>query len=342
MKATLAEQHRPVSFEEFSGSELAVSMLTKMVENKTIPSCLLFSGSKGIGKTSMCRIISTELNGGSSTPMSYIEVDAASNSGVDNIRALQETVRYTHPGTWRVVVLDECHSLSSAAFNALLKILEDPPPMTVFILVTTKPESIPDTVRSRAMTFRFQPLDRTAIAKRLAQVIHKDSLPITDASVVWRIADVSDGSLRTALILLQQVLLLDSVTVDAVNSLSGNIYDTRDLMYAMLSGELSAVETEVSTAFGLSCDVERLLLSLIKSLKEFHDTDMVSNSQFLSCMSVVWGMRHLNRSNDMVSRTQLEAGVFAMFSQNFWNGKDSTQAKEVKVIEPGGLAEALS
>lgn len=321
----LAQKYRPKTFEEFKGSPLAVYMLTRMTDSRSLPPCMIFSGPRGTGKTSAARIINKKINGEAETGTSYIEVDAASNSGVDNIRALQETVRYAHSDEWRLCVLDEAHNLSSAAFNALLKILEDPPPNTTFVLITTKPDMIPDTVQSRAMSFRFNPVPMDEIIRRLVEVVvEEDETQRWKSSVITRIAEVSDGSLRNALVLLQQLQFVERPTVDAVNQLSGNTVDTQSLMYAMLSGDLREVEQELSQVFFKTNDMSKFLHSLVGTLKEFKDSHLINAKQFLACMEIVWSMRKMERGNDLNARTQMEAGLFAMFSKGFWNGEEGS------------------
>lgn len=332
--SNLAEKYRPKTFSEFKGSPLVSAMLNKMVANEALPNCMLFSGDKGCGKTSAARIISRAINGEGENSLSYIEIDAASNSGVDNIRKLQETLMFSHSGNWRILVLDEAHSLSTAAFNALLKVLEEPPARTTFILITTQPHSIPDTVRSRAMSFRFHPISVQDVALNLAMILSSEGLSQkVDPKVIIRIAEVCGGSMRSAIVYLQQVLQTDIVSIDTVNELSGFTVSTRDLMYAFLSGDLGQVEQEVSSIFGTSCNIDNLIMSLMDTVKEFHSTQLISNKQFLTCMTVLWSMRKIQRGNDSVSRTQVEAGIFALFSQSFWDGTEGQLAKQAVVTE---------
>lgn len=332
MKINLTEKYRPNSWEDFKGSEFTVDILKKMIDGEKLPNCLLFTGSRGTGKTTAARILSKELNGDSFEPMSYLEIDAASNNGVDHVRKIQDMIQYAHGGKWRIVVLDEAHALSQASFNALLKMLEEPPANTVFVLVTTKPEAIPDTVRSRAMAFRFNDIPVPDIARRLAEVIQKEKIKIKDPKVIVRIAQVAEGSLRGALVLLQQVAHVDNPDVETVNYLSGNMVDTKDLMYAMLQGDLFEFEGELGAVFNSSGDVHKVLKNLIGTLKEFHSSNLINNTQFLSCMEIVWNMRKLQLGNSDVARTQFEAGLFAMFAKNFWNGSDERPEDSASVI----------
>lgn len=326
--ANLSDKYRPKDFDSFVGSSFSISLLRQLTESGNIPNFLLFSGPKGVGKTTACRILNRTLNGGGGDSTSYIEIDAASNNGVDEVRELQERVRYHHSGEWRVVVLDEAHSLTSQAFNALLKVLEEPPARTVFIMVTTRPESIPDTVKSRAMQFRFSAIPSKDIAVRLAEITVNESLPISDGNVLLRIAEVSEGSLRSAVNLLQQVTYYNDPTVDTVNELTGNNVDIKDFMYSMMSGSLYEFEAELTSLLYKSNDVDRLLHNIIEALRFFHSNGDINNSQFLSCMGSVWSMRKIRNSPTDLSRGYFEAGMYAMFASNFWNGEEGGPASE--------------
>ena len=216
----LAEQYRPQYLSDIKGADLVVTMLKSMVENESLPNCMMFTGAHGVGKTSAARALVQELNQDTADPTSYMEIDAASHNGVDDVRKLQELLRYSHSGKWRVLVVDEAHGLSTAAFNALLKILEDPPKNTLFVLVTTRPDLILDTVRSRAMVFRFPSLSVSTIAYRLNEVIKEEGIDIP-LKVLVQIAQVVEGSMRDALVLLNQVRHHPDPTVEAVNTLVG-------------------------------------------------------------------------------------------------------------------------
>lgn len=329
---TLNDKYRPQDWDQFKGSEFTVSLLRTMVSQGNLPKCLLFSGSRGTGKTTAARILSKELNGGEiHDPLSYIEVDAASNNGVDSIRKLQDMIKYSHSGSWRIVVLDEAHMLTTQSFNALLKVLEEPPPNTVFVLVTTKPETLPDTVRSRSMQFRFSDVSVPEIALRVNEVCKKESIHIDPRTIV-RIAEVSEGSLRSALVLLQQLTYVDNPTVEAVNYLTGNTVNTKELLYSMLKGELSGFQEDLSTAFHDTNDMNKMILNFIGTLKEFHDSGDITNLQFLSCMEILWNMRKVQESNSTVSRAQIEAGLYAMFAQLFWDGVSEEPVKKEEAL----------
>ena len=338
MTTSLASKYRPQTFDDFVGSELTVLMFRKMLATNTLPPCLVLSGRHGTGKTSAARILSSEINSSSTgNDLSFIEIDAASNSGVDNIRSLREQIRYSHSGNWRVVCLDEAHMLSTSAFNALLKTLEDPPPRTSFILATTKPEAIPDTIHSRAMSFRINPIPVNDIAKRLIHVIQQEGFPTRDAKVIMRIATVAQGSMRNALFLLQQLQLTDTQTVETVDILSGQGASTKDLLYAMLSGDVLEVEVELSSLQEKQCDVIRLVETLASDINTFFDSRILTSKQYLKSMEVLWSMRKLDSGSESRLRMQFEAGIFALFSQCFWNGEEG-KVKEEEVATSEDLA----
>lgn len=317
----LAEKYRPTTFDDIRGSDVVVDMLEVMAERKDIPNCLMFTGGGGVGKTTAARVLATHLNGGEVDSTSYIELDAASNNGIEDIRNIQEMIRYHHNGSWRVVVIDEAHGLSNAAFNALLKVLENPPTQTTFILVTTRPDVIPDTVQSRAMIFRFSNLTMQEIAIRLGEISKEESLKIPPKTII-RVAEVSDGSLRNGIVLLQQLALHPKPTVDVVNTLVGRGINFDGFMFSLISGSVSQFRASVEDMFNQSYDVQTMTTELYKSVKKFFDLGEISTSQFLRCVRSVWDMRNIKVSNDHVARTQMEAGLFSMFLESFWDGTE--------------------
>jgi DNA polymerase-3 subunit gamma/tau len=234
----LALRYRPSTFDEILGQRLTATVLTRMVEKDQIPPGLLFSGPSGTGKTSAARVFARELNLGEEHDV--IEMDAASNGGVEAIRHLIETLRYGHTGRYRVVILDEAHSVTEAGFNALLKTLEEPPAGTVFILVTTEPERILKTVRSRLMEFSFQRLAPGDIYTRLTYVDATESLGVS-VEVLRDIAHRADGSARVGLMLLEQAAIAEVQDLDAWRALLGEDDIAPALLAACASGRHDVV-----------------------------------------------------------------------------------------------------
>ncbi len=220
----IARKWRPQRFEEIAGQQHVTRTLANAIRAGRIPPAYIFSGQRGVGKTSTARILAKALNcekGPTAEPcnecrfcrdvasgnsLDVMEIDAASNRGIDQIRELRETVRYASAGgRYRVVILDEAHQLTDEASNALLKTLEEPPERVLFILATTQPEELPETIRSRSQHFHFRSLSFQEIAAALENIAKKEKLEI-DAEAIAVIARAAEGSVRDALSLTEQAI----------------------------------------------------------------------------------------------------------------------------------------
>lgn len=204
----LALKYRPKVFEDIVSQKEVVSILRNQLETRTTKNSYLFSGASGCGKTTMARIFANEINKGLGQPY---EIDAASNTGVDNVRKIIEQASFKSiDSEYKVFIIDECHMLSLGAWNALLKVLEEPPQHSVFILCTTDPQKIIPTVLSRVQRFDFTRIPTTAIVERLLRIVDfevkegKNIKYTRDAIQV--IAEQAKGGLRTAISLLDKAL----------------------------------------------------------------------------------------------------------------------------------------
>lgn len=222
----LARKYRPQRFSEVIGQDHVTRTLKNAIEQQRIAHGYIFSGHRGIGKTTIARILAMALNCRSTdkpTPepcgvcdscqeiragsaVDVIEIDAATNRGIDEIRELREAARYRPArDRYKIYILDEAHQITDAAFNALLKTLEEPPPHIVFMMATTQPEDIPQTIRSRCQHFSFHAVKFDEIVGQLAEIARKESIDADDEALAV-LAEAGDGSMRDALSIMDQAI----------------------------------------------------------------------------------------------------------------------------------------
>jgi DNA polymerase III subunit gamma/tau len=201
--SALYRKYRPGTWDEVVGQDHVVSVLRSSVEKGTIGHAYLFAGSRGTGKTSVARILAKELG---TAPIDIYEMDAASNRGIDEIRAIRDAVvTLPYESKYKVYILDEAHMLTTPAWNAILKTLEEPPAHAVFMLATTELEKVPETVLSRCQVFRFKRPSRAAL-RDVAMTIAKKEGYALDQAGADLVAILADGSFRDAQSILQKVL----------------------------------------------------------------------------------------------------------------------------------------
>ncbi len=220
----IARKYRPQLFDDVVGQRLITDTLKNAIQTDRVAHGYIFSGARGVGKTTTARILAKALNcvkGPTVTPcgecpscaeiaagnsVDVMEIDAASNRGIDEIRELRENVRYLPArDRYKIFIIDEAHMLTTEAFNALLKTLEEPPPRSLFILATTEPHKLPSTIQSRCQHFAFRLLDYQEIYARLEQVLAAEKIQ-ADSGALSALAQAAEGSLRDALSLLDQVI----------------------------------------------------------------------------------------------------------------------------------------
>jgi DNA polymerase III subunit gamma/tau len=261
----LARKWRPRTFESLVGQEHVVRALTHALDQKRLHHAYLFTGTRGVGKTTLARILAKSLNcetGISSRPcgkcsacveidsgrfVDLIEVDAATNTKVDEMRQLLENAVYSPTrGRFKVYVIDEVHMLSSSAFNAMLKTLEEPPEHIKFILATTDPQKIPVTVLSRCLQFNLKQMPAPAITARLAHILAEEKVPAEEAALRL-LANSARGSMRDALSLLDQAIAYGAgnVAEREVRAMLGAIDD--EFLYA-IAGALAQGDAKAALA----------------------------------------------------------------------------------------------
>jgi len=241
------QKYRPNNLDELVGQKFISITLKQALLTKKIAPAYLFNGSRGTGKTSSARIFAKSLNCqafdqptitpcckcdlcrqiADGSALDIIEIDAASNTGVENIREIIERARFAPTqARWKVYVIDECHMLSTAASNALLKTIEEPPSRVVFILATTNPERVLNTIKSRCQKFDFRRISPSDIFQHLSEIAEKESIKY-EVQALKMIAKRSNGGMRDAQSLLEQLNLLpEGITINNIQNLLGEVSES--------------------------------------------------------------------------------------------------------------------
>ncbi|WAL62904.1 DNA polymerase III subunit gamma/tau [Thermocoleostomius sinensis] len=340
----LHHKYRPQTFAELVGQEAVATTLTNALRQQRIAPAYLFTGARGTGKTSSARILAKSLNClnspiptetpcgvceacrmiANSSALDVIEIDAASNTGVDNIRELIERSQFAPVQCrYKVYVVDECHMLSTAAFNALLKTLEEPPDRVVFVLATTDPQRVLPTIISRCQRFDFRRIPLEAMVQHLRKIANAEGINITPEALLL-VAQISQGGLRDAQSLLDQLSLLEGqITAERVWDLVGAVPE-RDLLALVQAIGQDDATTVLDRARRLM-DRGREPLIVLQNLASFyrdlliaktspdrHDlvaitaptwADMVELVQDLSLSAILQGQQYLRESEVQVKNT---------------------------------------
>ena len=262
----LATKYRPRTFKDVVCQDNIKKVLTNQLDTGEVKQAYLFCGSAGTGKTTSARIFANEVNKGKGKP---IEIDGASNNGVDNIRNIIDDCRMKSlDSKYKVYIIDEVHMLSIGAFNASLKVLEEPPKGVIFILCTTDPHKIPATILSRVQRFQFKRIPQNEVVKRLQYVLQQEGKITYDMEALQYIAKLADGGMRDALMKLDTVLgYTTEITMEAVLDCLG--ITNYDYLFKIVS---SIIKQDATTPMQLIDDLYKQgkdLKLFVKDLSKF-------------------------------------------------------------------------
>lgn len=351
----LYRAYRPQKFADVVGQEHIIKTLQNAIRINKVAHAYLFCGPRGTGKTTLAKIMAKALNctsGPAIEPCDHceicegiqkgtvpdvIEIDAASNNGADDIRSLRDSVKYLPSvGRYKVYIIDEVHMLSNAAFNALLKTLEEPPQHVVFILATTEPYKLPNTILSRCQRFDFQAISTEDILKRLKIVVEQEGIRVSEEALN-QIAFSAEGGMRDALSLLDQCIsysLSEEIGLDDVLSISGNVSYRSfiDLLGACLDHNGSQALRQVDELLKKGKEVPRIINDLLLFLRDvlmfknnavlddkkmFHEPDFTALANRLKYGVIYEWLDILNQTNNDMrfsnqKRAFLELAVLKM------------------------------
>ncbi|MBQ8871448.1 MAG: DNA polymerase III subunit gamma/tau [Bacilli bacterium] len=289
MYQALYRKYRPNNFSDVTGQEIIIKTLKNAVENNKISHAYLFTGPRGTGKTSIAKILAktvncndlkdstpcdkcvncTQINSKTSTDI--IEIDAASNNGVDEIREIRNKVNLVpSTGKYKVYIIDEVHMLTTGAFNALLKTLEEPPSHAIFILATTEPHKIPATIMSRCQRFDFKRIPNEKIVLRLKYIVEQENLNV-DEEALYEIARISDGGMRDSISLLDQLVSYNPVNanIDDVHEINGSLSNKRLKAFItnILNKDITNVLNDIDEFYSNGKSLIKITESIINFLK---------------------------------------------------------------------------
>lgn len=346
MYQALYRKYRPTTFSDVVGQEHITNTLTGSLMAGKTSHAYLFTGTRGTGKTTCAKILAkavcckNPVNGepcgeceackiiseGNTTDIN--EIDAASNNGVNDIRDLKEQVSFLPTSLkYRVYIIDEVHMLSTAAFNALLKTLEEPPSHVVFILATTEVHKLPATILSRCQRFDFKRLEPETIVKRINYIAENEGFTITDAAAML-VASLADGGMRDALSILDQCSAasqnIDETVIRDVCGIAGN-ENIFNLVKALSTGDTAGAIKTVDTLYRNSVDMKKLIfeliscyrnLMIIKTVKSSKELIICSESDFAELCQMAEGYTLSNIINALTTLQEMSDSLVSSTSRS--------------------------
>jgi DNA polymerase-3 subunit gamma/tau len=330
----IARKWRPKLFDEVVGQDHVTRTLKNAIASNRIAHAYIFSGPRGVGKTTVARILAKTLNcvnGPTSTPcnnchacrdiaagssMDVLEIDGASNTSVDNVRELRENIRYmpSH-GKYRIYIIDEVHMLSNSAFNALLKTLEEPPPHAIFIFATTEVHKVPATILSRCQRFDFKRIPFKEIQERLNLIARDEGIEI-DEKGIYLIAREADGSLRDAQSFLDQVIAFANDEIEGSDVTVALGLMDRSLLYdlseAVLNRDSKSCLNIIENIYNFGYDFKKLCIDILEHIRDLIVVKVVKDTEGMVDLpdSEVERLKELSLATDL-PRLQIFFNIMA-------------------------------
>ena len=286
MGKSLAVKYRPKSWSEVSEQDSVCKILNNQIDTNTIRNGYLFVGGAGTGKTTCARIFANQINKGQGAP---IELDAASNNSVEDIRKLIEQAQtQSLDSEYKTFIIDECHSLSNQAWQAMLKTLEEPPAKSVFIFCTTNPERIPNTILSRVQRFNFQRISQDGVVKRLDYILEQEIKENDNIqyqmSAIELIAKIADGGMRDAITLMDKCLSYSEIlsVENVINALGIADYDTMlKLTEVVNAKDVKEIITILNNVYSSGIDLRQFIKNYFEFILDANIYSVTGNEDMV-------------------------------------------------------------
>ncbi len=289
MHQALYRKYRPKNFDEIVGQDVIVKTLKNSIKNNIVSHAYLFAGPRGTGKTSIAKIFAKILNcqnlknmepcnkcvsceqANNNQNIDIIEIDAASNNGVDEIREIRNKITLVPTNSkYKIYIIDEVHMLTNQAFNALLKTLEEPPAHIIFIFATTEPHKIPKTILSRCQRFDYKKVSNDKIVERLKTIAKNEKIKVTDEALK-EIARLSDGGMRDSISLLDQAVAYsdDEITIKDIHDINGTVLPTEieNFVIKLLDKDLVGIITDLENYDDSGKNIVKITQEIIECLR---------------------------------------------------------------------------
>ena len=287
MNQSLAVKYRPTNFSDVCGQSSTIKILSRQIETHQFKNCYLFCGASGCGKTTAARIFANMINGGKGEP---IEVDGASNNGVDNVKSIIKAAsERAIDGEYKIYIMDECHMLTTQAWNAFLKCIEEPPKYTIFIFCTTDPQKIPSTILNRVQRFNFTRLSSQLICDRLKYICSQEGF-VNYADACDYISRISNGQMRDAIATLEKCAgyEIDLSMNNVLSALGDYSYSVMfDLINAIIDGNEQTSLSVLSKVYNDGGDIRLFInqfLSFIMDIQKYIVCKSIDVTRFPNTM----------------------------------------------------------
>ena len=339
---SLAVKYRPSVFEDVTEQGAVITILRNQLETNTVNHAYLFAGPAGCGKTSMARIFAKEINNGHGNP---IEIDAASHNSVDDVRSLiQQAKTQSIDSEYKIFILDEVHALSNNAWQAMLKLIEEPPAKSIFIFCTTDPQKIPKTILSRVQRYDFQRISQQGIVDRLAYILGQENLRArgSQEEAIAYIAKIADGHLRDAITMMDKSLSYsDDLTIENVITVLGVVdYEQMfDITDAILHADVHIVLDIINKFYMSGKDIKQFVRSYLDFILDVCKYGLLegrTESQSMSYIKIpkLYGDRLATFSDrDIEQCVHLLDTLVKLNAEIKWNTSPKELVESVLVLE---------